>query len=293
MLMYRHTHENLSSDVNNKVEQLKTIDETHQRKMQTAKQDHRLPKCILIGVQKCGTQAVRDFLRFLHPDIEVFPREANFFSNESRYRKGLEFYRLLMPLSFAKQITIEKSPAYFSNKNVPGQVHYMNSSIKLLLTVRNPVTRLISAYTMLLGVEKEKRSFQAAVFDDHENVNRKSMYVKTSTYHKHLTRWLLYFPREQIHIVDGENFVRDPYYELFKIETFLGIGHKISEGNIQFNSTKGFYCMAAMNVTKCLGSEKGQKHVYVPETQLMKLRTYFKPLNERFFEIAGIRFDWT
>jgi len=47
-----------------------------------------------------------------------------------------------------------------------------------------------------------------------------------------------------------------------------------------------------LNATKCLKKNKGREHVYVPETQLKKLRKYFEPLNEIFFEVAGMRFDW-
>jgi hypothetical protein len=46
-----------------------------------------------------------------------------------------------MPFTNPGQITLEKSPAYFVGKLVPERVHKMNPRIKLIVVVRNPITR--------------------------------------------------------------------------------------------------------------------------------------------------------
>ena len=55
-------------------------------------------------------------------------------------------------------------------------------------------------------------------------------------------RWLEVFPREQIYVVDGDQFISSPWIELRNLETFLGLNTELSENNFYFNQTKGFYC---------------------------------------------------
>lgn len=57
-----------------------------------------------------------------------------------------------MPEIADNQISIEKSPSYFVTPEVPERVYGMNSTIKLLLIVREPVTRVISDYTQIYYV---------------------------------------------------------------------------------------------------------------------------------------------
>lgn len=49
-----------------------------------------------------------------------------------------------MPLTTKNEITLEKSPAYFISKSVPERVYKMNPKMKLIVVVRNPITRAIS-----------------------------------------------------------------------------------------------------------------------------------------------------
>lgn len=52
-----------------------------------------------------------------------------------------------MPPTLEGQITMEKTPSYWVTRSAPRRVYAMNPSIKLLVVVRDPVTRAISDYT--------------------------------------------------------------------------------------------------------------------------------------------------
>lgn len=112
------------------------------------KTGRRLPKALIVGVRKCGTRALLEML-YLHPQIQKASGEVHFFDRDENYDKGLDWYRKKMPYSFRGQITIEKSPSYFVTPEVPERVRAMNASIKLMIIVRDPVTRAISDYTQL------------------------------------------------------------------------------------------------------------------------------------------------
>ena len=47
----------------------------------------RLPHCIIAGVRKAGTAALRDYLD-IHPDIVISGGEKHFFDSSKNYKKG-------------------------------------------------------------------------------------------------------------------------------------------------------------------------------------------------------------
>jgi len=47
------------------------------------------------------------------------------------------------------QITVEKTPNYFLLDQLVSRVYQMNSSIRLLVTFRDPVERLVSGYVQV------------------------------------------------------------------------------------------------------------------------------------------------
>jgi len=77
----------------------------------------RLPRCLIIGVRKCGTRALLEML-FLHPAVQKANGEVHFFDRDENYNRGLEWYRSRMPTSLPHQVTIEKSPSYFVTPEV-------------------------------------------------------------------------------------------------------------------------------------------------------------------------------
>jgi len=43
-------------------------------------------------------------------------------------------------------------------------------------------------------------------------------------------------------VVDGDNFIQQPWAEQERVEKFLDLPHELSEDNFYFNTTKGFFC---------------------------------------------------
>ena len=80
------------------------------------------------------------------------------------------------------------------------------------------------------------------LFTENGNINIGYQPLQRSIYHYHLVRWMRYFPLSQIHIVDGDKFIKEPWTELMALEKFLDLPAEITERNFFFNSTKGFYC---------------------------------------------------
>ena len=85
----------------------------------------------------------------MHPNLarKVKPAEPHFFNRDRAYNKGVRLYLKYMPISEPGQITFEKTPNYFVDPGVPERIQKFNSSIRLLLIVRDPTKRLVSEYT--------------------------------------------------------------------------------------------------------------------------------------------------
>uniref|UniRef100_A0A6G1SBR8 Heparan sulfate glucosamine 3-O-sulfotransferase 3A1 n=1 Tax=Aceria tosichella TaxID=561515 RepID=A0A6G1SBR8_9ACAR len=117
---------------------------------QSSIRKRHLPQAIIIGTRKSGTRALAKFLE-INPSIRSAHNEVHFFDRMKNYKLGLEWYRNQMPLTSENQLTIEKSPAYFVTNNVPERIKAMNASIKLIVIMRDPVTRLISDFSQLIA----------------------------------------------------------------------------------------------------------------------------------------------
>lgn len=158
----------------------------------SARAERRLPKCIIIGVRKCGTRALLEFLG-IHPWVQKASDEVHFFDDDSKYNLGLEWYRNQMPYSLPEEVTIEKSPAYFVTDSVPRRIYTMNASTKLIVIVRDPVTRLISDYAQL-AANKAKKDRRMASFEDlvllaDGRVNASYKAVRIGLYALYYSRW--------------------------------------------------------------------------------------------------------
>ena len=116
-----------------------------------AQGEQHLPDVIIPGVMKSGTRATLNFLEN-HPDIKIARKEQNFFNNDKWYnsKDGMDIYRSHMPWintsAIPRQITIEKSPDYFEHAQTPERIRAMNSSIKIVIVLREPIKRAMSDY---------------------------------------------------------------------------------------------------------------------------------------------------
>lgn len=204
-----------------------------------------------------------------------------------------------MPVSLAHQLTMEKTPSYYITKDVPLRIYNMSRDTKLLVVVRDPVTRAISDYTQQIIRNPNLKPFEQMAFSDNETkiVNTSWAGIKIGTYVKHLEKWLEYFPLRQIHFVDGELLITQPAKQLFKVQRFLAIKPVINDSHFSFNSTKGFPCLVKKPQSKggrphCLGNTKGRTHPKVSDKALETLKNFYKPFNEKLYSLVGQNFGW-
>ncbi|XP_063711298.1 heparan sulfate glucosamine 3-O-sulfotransferase 5-like [Symsagittifera roscoffensis] len=255
------------------------------------KRKKRYPTVLIIGSQKSGTTSLRQFLKF-HPDIVGPERELHYFDKTANGR-NYEKYLKKMPKSYSNQITIEKTPNYFTVQKSPGLVleyqKFLVVELKLILIVRDPIRRSIShAFHSKAHGRTELKNLTTEILAE------KSKYIYSSLFGQHFERWLKYFRRDQFLVLDGEKFAKEnPTSALKEVENFLGIKHAFKEEDFGFNDDKGFYCY---NPTKfCFPSNRG--HAAYPQQLTPAAKTILKGIFEKdletFWRLAGVNYNWT
>ncbi|KAI4801186.1 hypothetical protein KUCAC02_000111 [Chaenocephalus aceratus] len=147
--------------------------------------------------------------------------------------------------------------------------------VKLIVVVRDPVTRAISDYTQIISKTPDIPPFESLAFKNRTNGEIDSLWspLWIGLYAQHLERWLAWFPRTQIHLVSGERLISDPAGELGKVQDFSGSRR------------------AAVNLT-AWGRLKGGCTPPSTGRCCRDLGEFYKPHNQRFYQMAGQDFGW-
>jgi len=252
-------------------------------------QNRVLPNFIIIGEQKCGTTTLYDHL-IQHPQIlSALRKEIHFFDNH--YNVGLNMYKAFFPTNKEIQknglnITGEASPNYFHHPLVPQRIKENLPNIKLIVLLRNPVERAYSHFIMMKNAGFETLSFEQAIEYEKQNIKEEKIswknqhrvfnethhpYLMRSIYVNNLKRWFEIFPRNQILIIKSEDFKSNKAEILKKTFEFLNI----SSYDLSDLKNKNVARYSSIN----------------SDTKKM-LEDFFKPYNEKLYDLLNINFDW-
>ena len=275
------------------------VDKTSFTKQMENKTGRRFPDAIIIGVKKGGTRALINMLKS-HPDVLGPEREIDYFSGH--YDKGLEWYFKSLPRPTSNRtVIIEKSPSYFVLDYVPMLIYRdQPKPTKIILTVRNPVDRAISDYAhRLLVNHQELQKFEKLVIDNRQiHANIDIDILSMGLYDVHFQKWLEWFNRSEILVLDGEQLIKDPAMILKMVEKFLKLKTFFkSEMFVENPHNTGFYCWKKDRngqnaVASCLGKTKGLPHPDVRKSVARKLNQYYKLHMTKFCDLASVNFTW-
>ena len=136
-------------------------------------------------------------------------------------------------------------------------------------------------------------SLKELVFNPDGNFNLKYHQLVRGIYHFHYSRFLQYFNRSQILVLDGDLFKRDPYIGCKQAEEFLGLPPYIKRDHFVFNEERQLLCLRLDNGSrKCMGPSKGREHVYVSPEDTQRIQQFYRPHNKIFEEMLNYTFSW-
>lgn len=151
------------------------------------------------------------------------PKEPNFFSDDTRWAKGLGWYESLFKSMPAGDLKGESSTHYTKLPTYPEcaerfAVHLPD--VKLIYVMRDPIDRIVSQYI---------HEWSQRVIDDgcpiDVAVQRYPMLVDYSRYAMQLEPYIDHYGFDRILPVFFERLMHDPQAEFERVGRFLGIQH--------------------------------------------------------------------
>lgn len=173
-----------------------------------------------IGVQKCATAWLYRILSD-HPNISLAvpeggDKDTRFFSYF--YDRGFEWYERHFQ-GFDTDVVGEYSTSYIYDLNAPRRLADYAPDVKLIVSLRHPVERVFSnhKHEIILGrISGENLKIENALENN-------PMYLEQSLYYKHLSRWLKYFPQNQLLVVLVDDIESDAKGVVKKLYEFLEV----------------------------------------------------------------------
>ncbi len=268
----------------------------------------RLPNFLIIGAQKCGTTWLSAMLR-QHPDVYMPAREVHFFDKDRNYKKGIDWYASHFAGAGNRRGVGEKTPDYFWADGRGGEghmpdvhrlIHRHLPDAKLIVTLKNPVDRAVSAVKHLI---RTRRISPLHRMDDLLAGKRSGLLegfgiFEVGRFFTLLTAYLEFFMRDQILVLFfEEDIVQRPHEGLKKVCAFLEIDDSFRfSGSTQrvnrFNSCKlhliaRYYFPVLSPLTSVLGRLLPESDYPPSESVLRHLYGFYNEENRRLFDLLG------
>ena len=254
-----------------------------------------LPHFLIIGTSKAGKHSVLSYLN-QHPDIKAGTKHnvgVYYFDSTFEY-KSLSWYKSHFPTKFSKfKIIGEASGTYLNHPLAPQRIKKTLPQVKLINFFRNPIDRAYSAYNHSSKFGWEHSSFEAAIESEIERINFMNdnpesiinnvdsvnylqfSYLRHGHYALNLENWFKHFKKNQFMHFSTEDL--DQNYD--EIMNSLFVFFNLSQINLKKEDRKN------------IGVGKG-KYPSMNEKTRDFLIDYYKPHNEKLYNLIGEKFDW-
>jgi hypothetical protein len=190
---------------------------------------------MIAGTQRGGTTTLHEYLR-RHPEICMpAKKELHFFDDEELWRSpppDYGLYRAAFSVEPAHRLLGDATPIYMYWEPAAPRIRDYNPAMRLILILRNPITRAYSHWNHERRRGREPLSFREALLAERSRTEqarpaqlRNSSYVQRGMYTGQLARVWANFPVEQTLVLRTDD-LRTALADVFaRIASFLGIAH--------------------------------------------------------------------
>jgi len=202
----------------------------------------RKPNLFIIGSPKCGTTTLHGLLE-QHPQVYMCsPKEPRFFSRDSEYEKGYDWYLdTYFKDAGGYRVRGEATPTYLAmnKKTAPRIKQFLNGQeAKFIAIFRNPIDRAYSHYWFNRNTkfknQEDLLSFEAALAAEDERLQSHPefqeqgvvsyAYFRTGLYEEQVQTYIAEFGRENcLFLLFEDVFPANFQATVHKIEDFLGV----------------------------------------------------------------------
>lgn len=180
-----------------------------------------LPNFLIVGTAKAGTSSIYHYLK-RHPEVFMSPIKEPMFFVREKLEKPIRFLKLSTNLvqdwsSYVRlfeKVNNEKaigeaSPhyLYYYDTAIPEIKKHLKKDIKIIIILRNPIERSLSAYIHLVRDNREHLSFQKALEEEGKrrtsnNYTMLYFYKSVSLYYEQVRAYLENFSQVKICLFD-------------------------------------------------------------------------------------------
>jgi hypothetical protein len=229
---------------------------------------------IIIGAQRCGTRSLFQYLRS-HPGVETAVRtEVHYF--DFHYHRGPRWYAGHFRGDAAK-VTVESSPYYIFSPVAAERIRRDLPNTKLIVLLRNPISRAYSHYQMMRDKSRDTLSFEDALAAEDARLAASEYAYLTFSYRTRgiyadqLERWFALFPREQFHVAISDEMFSDGASNVDRICDFMGVERYRSDDYAQWNA---------------------RSYPPISDETRESLEAFYRPHNQRLAELLDRALPW-
>lgn len=184
--------------------------------------EQKIPNFLGIGAPKSATTWLAESLR-QHPNVFMpHGKELVYFSSETRFSFGREWYLSNFSEAGKTKAVGEFSVPYLSGgAKVASRIFSLNPDIKLIVILRNPVERAFSHYRWLKQFGKIAPGITFL-----DAMKQYSVLIDCSLYGAKLEEFLDYFDRSQFFITTYDSIKENPLKVLEDTYSFVGVDQK-------------------------------------------------------------------
>jgi hypothetical protein len=202
-----------------------------QKNLTSAKPTARTIDFAIAGVQKASTTALALYLG-QHPDIFIpTKKEMHAFKRwPSSDNIPDQYIADILRAATPQQMCGDATPIYLYWPRSLEMMLMHNPLMKIIISLRHPVLRAYSGWSMEVKRGREPLGFSAAIREGRErvitanrNVHLVYSYVERGFYSAQIRRLLSIFPREQVFFLRADE-VEAQHTSMQELQKFLGVG---------------------------------------------------------------------
>jgi hypothetical protein len=201
---------------------------------------------IIIGAQKAATTFLHRCLED-HPEVYLPNNEISYFENPDFDNTSYEkFINQFSEVEKHKIIGI-KRPNYLHKEECPERIKNIFPNVKLIVTLRDPIARFISAYFHYIRfgffpVIEINKAIPGLLNNLYANDwPRSEEIISFSKYHKHLEVYKKLFGKDQLLILNQESIKKDKKKVICQIYQFLNVDINHLSKNLESRPKASIY----------------------------------------------------
>jgi len=192
---------------------------------------NRWPNFFIVGAPRSGTTSLYEYLNEVPGIFMSKIKEPNYFNPSvendlflSKPVRDKKKYLNLFTDSKDELAIGEASPTYLWDPKTPKLIHNEIPDARIIINLRDPITRAFSEYLFLSGLGSLKGTFLEIIKKSIKAENYPSgRTVQNGLYYEQVKRYIDIFSLNQIKIIIFEEFVQDSFKSVKKVLDFLGI----------------------------------------------------------------------